>query len=138
MATTTFPQRHLRTVYDNRSPRSSADSQHVLAHRVLAIALALYGVYAALHVPLVLAGSGSPILLACMLAQSITAIVAGIGVWAGSALGPIAVLALGASLAATYLLEAFALGIIGWLYAVLGAVLALGIALVVTAYLQES
>lgn len=72
------------------------------------------------------------------MAQSIFAIVAGIGIWSRSAFGPIAVLLLGASLAATYLLEAFALGIIGWLYAVLGALLALAISLVVTAYLQES
>ena len=45
---------------------------------------------------------------------------------------------LGASIAATALLEFFVLGILGWLYALLIAVAAIGVALLLGAYLSRS
>jgi len=66
--------------------------------------------------------------------QAVCAFASAIGVWRGSPWAAAAVLALGVSVAATWLIEAFVLGIVAYLYALVAAVLALVIAVLVAAF----
>jgi len=105
---------------------------------LLAIALAAYGVYHALYAIAMLPGLASPLLFFAFALQAALAILAAIGVWRQQRWAAAALLLLGASIAATALVEAFFLGIIGWLYALLIAIAAIVIALLLGAYVNRS
>lgn len=105
---------------------------------LIAIALAAYGVYHALYAVAMLAGPGSPLMLLAFALQAVLAILAAIGVWRQQRWAAASLLLLGASIAATALVEAFVLGIIAWLYALLIAVAAIVIALLLSAYVNRS
>jgi hypothetical protein len=105
---------------------------------LLAIALAAYGVYHALYAIAMLPGLASPLLFFAFALQAVLAILAAIGVWRQQRWAAAALLLLGASIAATALVEALVLGIIGWLYALLIAVAAIVIALLLAAYVNRS
>jgi hypothetical protein len=105
---------------------------------LIAIALAAYGVYHALYAVAMLAGPGSLLMLLAFALQAVLAILAAVGVWRQQRWAAAALLLLGASIAATALVEAFVLGIIAWLYALLIAIAAIVIALLLGAYVNRS
>ena len=105
---------------------------------LIAIALAAYGVYHALTAIAMLPGPASLLLLIAFVLQAVLAILAAVGVWRQRHWAAAALLLLGVSIAATALIEAFVLGIIAWLYALLIAIAAIVIALLLGAYLNRS
>jgi hypothetical protein len=105
---------------------------------LIAIALAAYGVYHAFYAIAMLLAPASPLLLLAFVVQAALAIFAAVGVWREQRWAAAALLLLGASIAATALVEAFVLGIIGWLYALLIAIAAIVIALLLGAYVNRS
>jgi hypothetical protein len=109
-----------------------------LALLLIAGALAAYGVWQALYAIAMLPGATSPLLLLAFTLQAVLAILAAIGVWRQQRWAGAALLLLGVSIAATALVEAFVLGIIAWLYALLLAVAAIVIALMLGAYVNRS
>ena len=101
---------------------------------LIAIALAAYGVYHALYALAMLPVPASLLLFIGFALQAALAIVAAVGVWRERPWAGTALLLLGASIAVTALIEAFVLGIIGWLVALAIAIAALAIALLLAAY----
>jgi len=106
--------------------------------RLIAIALAAYGVYHALYAIAILPGLASPLLFLAFALHAVLAILAAVGVWRRQRWAAAALLLLGASIAATAVIEAFVLGIIAWLYALLIAIGAIVIALLLGAYVNRS
>jgi hypothetical protein len=104
---------------------------------LIALGLAAYGLYIAAYVPGLLLGPGVPLLLIGFVLQAVFALAAAIGVWLGSQWAAGAVVLLGVSVAVTWLVEAFVLGIVAYLHALLVAVLAIVVALVIAAYLNR-
>jgi hypothetical protein len=105
---------------------------------LIAIALLAYGLYHAIYAIAMAPGPASPVLLLAFLLQAVLAIAAAAGVWQRRSWAASVLLLLGISIAATALIEAFVLGIIAWLYALLIAVAALAIALLLGAYVNRS
>ena len=105
---------------------------------LIALALVAYGVYHALYAIVMLPEPGSLLLFLGFALQAVLAILAAVGVWRRQRWAAAALLLLGASIAATALVEAFVLGIIGWLYALLIAIGAIVIALLLGAYVNRS
>jgi hypothetical protein len=105
---------------------------------LIAVGLAAYGVYHAFYAIAMLPVPASLLLLFGFALQAALAIVAAVGVWREQRLAATALLLLGASIAATALIEAFVLGIIAWLYALLIAIAAIAIALLLAAYVSRS
>lgn len=103
---------------------------------IIAIALIGFGIYRALYVPAMLVGPATPLLLIGFVLQAVCAIAAGIGVWRGAAWAPLAIVLLGASAAATELLEGFVLQIIGWLVGLLRAAIAIVVSLLLALYVR--
>ena len=65
------------------------------------------------------------------------ALAAAVGVWCGQRWAASVVVLLGVSLAATWLIEGFVLGIVAYLHALLVAVLAIVVALIIAAYVHR-
>lgn len=105
---------------------------------LIAVLLAGYGLYHGLTGLAMLGGPGTPVLMLAFLLQGILALVAAFGVWRGLSWAPSVLLLLGVVIAATALVEAFVLGIIGWLWALLIAVVAIVVALLIGAYVRRS
>ena len=105
---------------------------------LIAIALVAYGVYHAFYAIAMVPAVVSPLLLLAFALQAVFAILAAVGVWRRQRWAAAALLLLGASIAATALIEAFVLGIIAWLYALLIAIGAIVIALLLGAYVNRS
>ena len=105
---------------------------------LIAIALAAYGVYHALYAIAMLPGPASLLLLLAFALQAVLAIVSAVGVWRQQPWAAAALLLLGVVIAATALVEAFVLGILAWLYALLIAVAAIVIALLLGAFVNRS
>jgi hypothetical protein len=106
--------------------------------RLVAFALAAYGVYHAFYAITMVPVAVSPLLLLAFVLQAVFAILAAVGVWRAQRWAATALLLLGASIAATVLIEAFVFGIIAWLYALLIAIAAIVIALLLGAYVNRS
>ena len=104
---------------------------------LIAIALAVFGIYRALYVPGMLIGPPVPLLLIGFLLQAVFGIVAGVGVWRGATWAPVAIVLLGASVAATALFEVL-LGIIAYLRALLDAVVAILVTVLMAAYVGRA
>ena len=104
---------------------------------LIAVALAGYGVYIAGYVPVMLLGQPVPLLLIGFVLQAVCAIAAAVGVWRGWPWAAGMVVLLGVSIAATWLIEAFVLGIVAYLHAMLVAVLAIVVALIIAAYVNR-
>ena len=100
----------------------------------IAIALAGYGIYRALYLPGLFAGPPAPLLLIGFLLQAVLGVAAGVGVWRGAPWAPLAIVLLGASVAATSLVEGFVLGIVAYLRALLEAAVAILVGLVLASY----
>lgn len=105
---------------------------------LIAIALAAYGSYHALYAIAMLPALASPLLWVAFALQAVLAILAAVGVWRHQRWAAAALLLLGAVIAATALVEAFVLGSIGWLYALLIAIAAIVIAILLGAYVNRS
>ena len=112
-------------------------NDRALALRLTALALAAYGVYIASHVAAMLVGPTSALLLIGFVLQAVCALVAAVGVWRGDRWAAGAVVLLGIVVAATWLVEAFVLGIVAYLRALLIALFAIVAAVVVAMYLNR-
>jgi hypothetical protein len=108
------------------------------ALQLIAVALAAYGLYHAFYAIAMLRGPTSPLLLLAFALQAAIAILAAVGVWRHESWAGAMLILLGASIAVTVLVEAFVLGIVAWLYALLIAVLAISIAFLLSAYVNRS
>ncbi|MDO8834769.1 MAG: hypothetical protein Q7V01_04200 [Vicinamibacterales bacterium] len=104
---------------------------------LIAVALAGYGVYVARYVPAMLVGPAVPALLIGFVLQAVCAFAAAFGVWRDRPWATAALVLLGVSVAGTWLFEAFILGIVAYLRALLMAVLALVITLGIAVYLTR-
>jgi hypothetical protein len=104
---------------------------------LIAAALAGYGVYIAAYVRGMLVHPIMPLLLIGFVLQVMCALAAAIGVWRNRRWAASAVLLLGASIAATALIEGFVLGIVAYLRALLVAVLAIVVATIIAAYVNQ-
>jgi hypothetical protein len=104
---------------------------------LIAVALAGYGLYISAYVPAMLLGHPVPLLLICFVLQAVCALAAAFGVWRGHRWAAGVVLLLGVSIAATWLIEGFVLGIVASLRALLVAVLAVVVALIIAAYVNR-
>ncbi len=65
------------------------------------------------------------------------ALAAAVGVWRGLPWAAVAVVPLGVSIATTWLIEGFVLGIVAYLHALLVAVLAIVVALIIAAHVNR-
>ncbi|MBP1685685.1 MAG: hypothetical protein H6Q33_1828 [Deltaproteobacteria bacterium] len=104
---------------------------------LIAVALAGYGLYIAGYVPAMLLGQPVPLLLIGFVLQAVCALAAAVGVWRGRSWAAVVVVLLGLSIAATWLIEGFVLGIVAYLHALLVAVLAIVVALIIAAYVNR-
>src|SRR5215831_14871139 len=95
----------------------------------IAIALCVFGVYRALHVPGMLIGPPALLLLLGVVLQAAFGILAGVGAWRGASWTPVAILLLGVSIAAAALIDVV-LGIRAYFYAFVEAAVAMGAAVV--------
>jgi hypothetical protein len=91
---------------------------------VVVVLLAAYGLYVGSFLPAMLAAPIAPVLPVAYLLQTILAFAAAVGIWQRRSWAPTLILVLGTVVAATWLVEAFALGIVAYLRAVGVAVLA--------------
>lgn len=107
------------------------------ASLLIVVALAGYGVYIARYVPVMLLGQPVPLLLIGFVLQAVCALAAAVGVWQGRSWAAGVVVVLGVSIAATWLVEGFVLGLVAYLHALLVAVLAIVVALIVAAYVKR-
>ena len=105
---------------------------------LIAIVLGVYGVYHAIYAITMLPDPASLLLFLAFAVQAVLALVAAVGVWRERRWAATALLLLGVSIAVTMLIEAFVLGIIAWLGALLTAIAAIVIALVLGAYVKRS
>lgn len=104
---------------------------------LIALVLAVFGIYRALYVPGMLMGPPVPLLLVGFVLQAVLGIVAGVGVWRGATWAPLAIVLLGASVAATALFEVI-LGIIAYLRALLDAAVAIIVTILLAAYVRQA
>jgi hypothetical protein len=104
---------------------------------LIAVALAVYGMYIARYVPGMLTGPSVPALLVGFILQAVCAFMAALGVWRGARWAAGAVVLLGVSMAATWLFEGFILGIVAYLRALLLASLAAVTAFIIAAYVRR-
>jgi len=107
------------------------------ARLLIAVALLGYGVYCTSLVFGMLFGAASLLLLVGFVCQALFAFVAAFGVWGGQHWAASVVVMLGISIAATWVFEGFVLQIVGYLYALLVAFLAIVLALVLAAFLRR-
>ena len=107
------------------------------ALRLIAVALAGYGVYIAGYVPAMLLGRPAPLLVIGFVLQAVCAFAAAVGVWRGRRWAGRVVMLLAVSVAATWLVEAFVFGIVAYLHALLVAVLARVVAWIIAAYVDR-
>jgi len=113
------------------------DMNRSTALLLIAIALAVFGIYRALYVPGMLIGPSVPLLLIGFLLQAVFGIVAGVGVWRGASWAPLAIVLLGASVAVTALFEVL-LGVIAYLRALLDAAVAILVTVLMAAYVGRA
>jgi len=104
---------------------------------LIVVALAGYGVYIVGYVPAMLLGRPMPLLLIGFLLQVVCAFAAAFGVWRRQRWAAGVVVLLGVSVAATWLIEGFVLGIVAYLHALLVAVVAVVISLIIAAYVNR-
>ena len=112
----------------NRSPASL----------LIAVGLVVYGVYRALYVPALLEAPPAPALLVGFVLQALFGILAGVGVALGASWSPLLIVLLGVATVATVLVEAFVLGIVAYLRALLEILVALVASLLLAAYVRRA
>ena len=112
-------------------------NDRVMTLRLTALVLAAYGVYIASHVPAMLVGPITPLLLIGFVVQAVCALAAAVGLWRGDTWASGVIVLLGIAVAATWLVEAFVLGIVAYLQALLVALFAIVIAVLVARYVDR-
>jgi hypothetical protein len=80
--------------------------------KLIGVIIAIYGVYRVLLVPALFVGPAPPVLIACLLVETVAAFAAAVGLFVRAGWAPIATIVLGAAIAATQLVEAAIFGII--------------------------
>jgi len=90
---------------------------------LITVVLAAYGLYAASYIPGLLVAPVPPILLISRILEAVFGFAAAVGVWNGERWAPLAILALGLTIAVMWLVEAFVLGIVAYLNALAAAVI---------------
>jgi len=103
--------------------------------RVIAIGFFLYALYTASYLVGMVAAP-SPILLIGALAKTALAVASGVGIGTGQRWAPVIVVLTGVVIAAVWLLYAFALGIVPYLYGIAMALLALFVTMLVAVYVR--
>lgn len=103
---------------------------------LIALVLAGYGLYAASHVPALMVGSATPLLLIAFVLQALFAFAAAFGTWRSRPWAAGAAILLGVTVAITWLVEAFVLGIVAYLSALAVAAIAVIATLIIAAYLK--
>jgi len=101
---------------------------------VIAVGLAVYGLYSASYVPGLLVGTPVPILLVGVVLQAIFAFAAAFGVWRDRSWAAGVLVLLGVTIAATWLVEAFVFGLVAYLPALAVATLAVIVTLGIATY----
>ena len=104
---------------------------------LIAMTLAVYGLYLASYVPAMVIGPSVPALVIGFILQAVCALAAAIGVWRGKRWAAAVLTLLGASIAGTWLFEAFILGIVAYLRALVVAGIAVVITLLLAAYVKR-
>ena len=104
---------------------------------LIAVVLAGYGLYVATALPAMLVAPAPVLLLIGGVLQTVLALVAAVGVWRGRRWAAGVVVALGVTIALTWLAESFLLGLTGYRPAVLVSLLAIGLAVVTAMYLDD-
>lgn len=112
-------------------------NDRTLALRLIAVVLVAYGIYSASHVLAMLPGPTSALLLAGFILQAACALAAAVGVWRGARWAGNLVVLLGIVVAATWLVEAFVIGIVAYLHALLVAVFAIVTTVLIARYLDR-
>ena len=103
---------------------------------VFALVLLAFGVVELLRTA-ALVGAGGAYPLAVHLTFAVLALLAGGALWLRGSWAPAAIVALGVVIAATRLIDGLVLGIRPWLFALLGALVALVLALVLAAWARR-
>jgi len=85
--------------------------------------LAAYGVYVASYIPALLIPPAAALLLTGRVLEAVFAFASAAGVWTGRRWASQTILALGLTIAAMWLIEAFVLGLVAYLQAIAVAVL---------------
>ena len=109
-----------------------------LALLLIAVGLVVYGIYRALYVPALLAAPPAPALLVGFVLQALFGIVAGIGVALGARWSALLIVLVGAATVLTVFVEAFVLGIVAYLRALLEILVAVAASLLLAAYVRRA
>ena len=104
---------------------------------VIVLGLAVYGIYIGLYIPPMLVGKPPMGILVGFLVQAVAALMGAVGVWARRSWAPLAIIVLGAAIAATALMEGFFLGIISYNHAVVVAVVGLVVTILAAGYVNR-
>jgi hypothetical protein len=104
---------------------------------VIVIGLAAYGIYVGLYIPPMLVGTPPVGILFAFLLQTVAALMGAVGVWTRRSWAPLAIVVLGAAIAATSLIEGFFLGIISYNRAVGVAVIGLVVTILTALYVSR-
>ncbi len=108
----------------------------VTGAKLIALLFVAYAVYTASFVPALIVAP-VVILLFGTLAKAILALVAAVGVWTERPWAGTLVILTGVAIAVVWLLDAFALGIVPYLYAIGAALVAVVVAIAIATYLQR-
>ena len=104
---------------------------------LITVVLAAYGIYAASYIPGLVVAPVPPILLISRMLEAVFALVSAAGVWSGRRWASNTILALGLTIAAMWLIEAFILGIVAYLQALAVAVLVGLVSVAAAAYVHS-
>jgi peptidoglycan/LPS O-acetylase OafA/YrhL len=104
---------------------------------VIAVALGVYGLYAASSVPAMVVGARVPALLFAFVLQAACALAAAVGAWRRDRWAAGAAVLLGICIAATSLFEGFVPGIVAYLRAVLVAAIAVVVTMGIATYVSR-
>jgi hypothetical protein len=104
---------------------------------LIVIGLALYGIYIGLYIPPLLVGTPPLSILFGFLVQTVAALLGAIGVAGHRSWAPLAIVVLGAAIAATSMVEGFFLGIISYNHAVSVGALGLIVTILTAIYVSR-
>jgi hypothetical protein len=103
---------------------------------IIALCLLAYGIYNTSFVITLLSVSSGDTVLLAFLSKAVLAIAGAVAVWRRLAWDALAVVVLGAVVAASWLFDGFVLGIVAYLHALFAAIVALAVTLMIVAYLS--
>lgn len=101
---------------------------------LIVVGLIVYAVYIGSYVPPMLVGTPPILVLIGFVAQTVAALMGGVGTWWHRSWAPLAIVVLGVAIAATAIVEGFLLGLIALNHALLTAVIGLAVTIVTALY----